>query len=258
MSLIDEEYEVVQDGECESILDSMHYSLLMENITEQISNPFLRKTVNFINIYEDRYKYLKTMYEDEEFIKKLKNERIDCFEKLLTLIENQFKFKVLRDEIDLSSTLKVIYDFFILNYTENIELFIIQYITKNKKSLILDLDSKKRNKDVSTITSKRIFKDPNDAILIANMSYIVNKIICTLDLDIEFLKYILDTDEDCVYNEIGKIFLKKDVVEYDEELYKTFLSPIINKEDGYYNIIINVQNYLFEKCTYSNNKINIV
>ena len=89
------EEDTLDQNEQELILMNLTDELLMENITEQIQRPhtiFYEKT-NFIEIFEERYKYICERFKDTpDLILSVKEARTQFYQKIYKMISEKFKF----------------------------------------------------------------------------------------------------------------------------------------------------------------------
>lgn len=156
--------------------------------------------------------------------------RHDVYSSVLTAIEEEFRFKLDLDNeyVSLYDTTKILYQFFIFDYRVYLKGFIAGYIYKNRKEFHKLFNEAKLNNRF--IASKKLFKDPKDALIIGNIYDVVRNI---MELDIEednFLKYItyVNGSNTAVLTEIIKLF-KNGMIEYEkDELYSNFMAPFLN------------------------------
>ena len=140
----------------------------------------------------------------------------------------------------------VLYEFLILNYTENVKTFVINYINANKKSLSKNYT---KIKNLDTTSLKKTLRNENDIIMIANIYDIVENII-NIDFSIsDICKIIIETD----MHEYNNYFINKYFVEeqllVSDSFKDNFLSILNKNNDKYYKIISDIQLELLQNAT---------
>lgn len=168
--------------------------------------------------------------DNNELKEAMNNLRHDVYTSVLNAIEEEFGFKLDLDNeyVSLYDTTKILYQFFIFDYRVYLKGFISGYIYKNRKEFHKLFNEARLNNRF--IASKKLFKDPKDALIIGNIYDVVRNI---MDLDIEedsFLKYItyISNSNTAVLSEVIKLF-KNGMIDYEkDELYSNFMSPFLN------------------------------
>ncbi len=239
------DFEELSQVEVDETIDDMHYELIIESIMEQLNEPFnAYKYNNFLKIYEEKYNLIANIYDNEEVISRLREVREETYLKIITSIEEYFGFEIDKEEIDIYAVGKCLYEFFIINYYKSMVKFFINFINKNKKE-IAEYFKNNSTKDVSTSNLKRTIKDKNMVIVLLHIQDILLKYIKSYNMDYRFLKYIIDYEDNPVYDEINNIFFNENVIKYNENLFDIFFRPLFKKEDGYTSVIIDVHNYIY-------------
>lgn len=232
------------EREALTLIDSLTDELLLENIYEQIRNSInIDNGNNYIETFETRYNTLITRYEETELGTTLKA----TSEEFYNNINNELnKEKGIQSNIDLSINkliIKTLYEFFVLDYKENLINFLFNYIYRNKKSIIANYEDDK--KTVDYISLKKILKNKSDIIILSNLYSIVNDI-SNMDIDYkDLIQTIIEDDPSEMNNYIlhnllvkkeftDKIFIEKDFV-------SKFLLPLRMKQDGYAQVISKLQ-----------------
>jgi hypothetical protein len=240
--------DVITPQEQTVLLNNLTDELLLENIYEQIEKPImdLYDPTNFIDVFESRYKFLQMRFrETPDFISALNDTRRHFYISIFDKINARFGFTIdLTTEMIYPIT-KALYEFFILNYKENIETFIIQYIQENKKSLVSSFDDGSKNLDL--ISLKKIFKNKNDAVVLSNIYRIVDMIINQELPAKNILELIVSADPSESTNFfINRIFIEEEMeVDVEKGFSGIFLDNLIRKSDGYTKIINGLQMELF-------------
>ena len=243
--------DTLTQNEQDLILMNLTDELLMENITEQIQRPhtiFYEKT-NFIDIFEERYKYICERFKDTpDLIQSVKEARTQFYQKIYKMISTKFEFTLddFEENLNMYLITSVLYEFLILNYTENVKTFVINYINANKKSLSKNYT---KIKNLDTTSLKKTLRNENDIIMIANIYDIVENII-NIDFSIsDICKIIIETD----MHEYNNYFINKYFVEeqllVSDSFKDNFLSILNKNNDKYYKIISDIQLELLQNAT---------
>ncbi len=248
-------------NEVEDIMSQMHFELVAEEIDEQIENTFTKSPKNFLELYNDRYKYFKETYGDnDDFMSQLKQLRDQTHEEIIKKIAA--KFELTYEEVK-PKIAKALYEFFILNYEENMVAFIKNFILKNKKWVVGEIKSMntRRTRDTSYVASKGIMSNQQEALIITQINRIVFDILPTAfdqDDDTDFLSYIVDYDDTNVNGIIKKLFVEKQTISCDSNLLEMFMAPVLNKEDGYAEVVSTVVTELYSAYKKNMTSVSIV
>ena len=242
--------DTLDQNEQELILMNLTDELLIENITEQIKKPhtiFYEKT-NFIDVFEERFKYICERFKDTpDLIASVKEARVSFYQKIYKLISTKFDFVLddFEENLNMYLITKVLYEFLILNYTENVKTFVINYINSNKKSLSKNYT---KIKNLDTTTLKKTLRNENDIIVIANIYDIVENII-NIDFSIEDICKIIIESDIHEYNNyfINKYFVEEHLLVSDSFKDK-FLSILNKSNEKYYKIISEIQLELLQNA----------
>lgn len=246
-----------RDKEAEEMLFEMSTDDFIENeIEEQISESlFSSNKTNHVEFYLEKYKYLcKEVYvDDDDTLAQLEENKENFLQNIVSKISETFEFEIDENEVT-NKVAKTLYNFFIVNYADNLKDFFLNFLNKNKKSIIADLKAMKvKTRDVSTIASKVKYYNANDAIIINNINTILLKIIPNYDIGNEFIDYIINYDDSRINNKMRK-YLDEAIITF-EDTYNAFLTPFVEKHDGYSSIISDIVIELNEQA--KTNKIDI-
>lgn len=231
----------LESNEQDLLLMNLTDELLIENIEEQIKslNSIFYENTNYIDVFENRYKYLLERFRDtQDFINDLTESRQQFFLNIFNKIKEKFNLQIDTFEIEdnLYIMTRVLYEFLILDYMTNIKNFVLQYINVNRKSLLTTYENKIKNLD--SVSLKKVLKNKNDAIIIANLYNIIDDL-----SNIEFtteniLSYIVSCDE----SEYNNYFMNKYFIE-DKDLASSDFSSkflaVLKKGNKSYNRIVN-------------------
>ena len=231
-------------NEQDLLLTNLNDELLIESIEEQIEKPassFYEKT-NYIDIFETRYNYIKDRFgETPDLIKAVTDVRFEFFRKVFALIKNHYGLEVVDPDGDENMYImtKVLYEFLILDYIENVKTFVIQFIKENKKALATQFYEK--NRRVESTTLRKTVKNPNDVIILSSMYKIIDEIVSIEHTVENMLRYIVSNDE-AEYNNyfMNKYFIEDDIL-VSEILVKRFLSILNRNNDNFIRMVNEIQ-----------------
>lgn len=183
-----DEYQLSNDNELNELLADLQFELIKESIFDQIDYP-IGNHVDYLEGVVDRISIIKKQFPgDEDDVDFVVNE---FFKSILVRINDVYNLEMDIHSIEFSENIIeitiCIYEYFILNYKNNITNFLVSYIEENRKMLIKEF-SDSNKKDVSTITLKKQIKDKDDMTIASNLPSIFNFII-SLNIDpIDFLR----------------------------------------------------------------------
>ena len=241
--IMNEEDNIEEIKEIEEMLFDMSTDEFIENEIETQMNEEIfidsEKKRNYVELYIEKFKYLKTIYvDDPDTLEELEENKNSFIENIINSISSKFNFEV--DEEAMSKKMaKTLYNFFIIDYTDNLKEFFLNFLQKNKKSIILELKANKSKvRDISTIASKIKYFNINDALIINNINSVLLNIIPSI-VDESFLTYILDYDDSITNKNIKKLINKEDIT-ISKETFDAYLEPFVDEWDGYTSIITDI------------------
>lgn len=236
-----EDYEYENPRELEEILYKMNTEDFLETeLTEQLNEEiFSDNKTNYIESYMSKYKFYKNEYEaNDDFTERLKNNKDNLIESVIEQICDKFCLEV--DEEDRNTKLaRVIYEFFVIDYRENLKSLFMNYINNNKKSIISVLKKEKKRRDISMVASKLKFANSNDALIIGNVSFIINEILNNEQIE-NFIDLII-SDDDSVVNLKIKEYVDSEKIAITEDTYNAFVAPYFDEELGWSDIISEIE-----------------
>lgn len=233
-------HNMVTPREKDLFIENLSDDLLLENIFSQIDKVLLDgfSPTNFLDIFEKRYNYLYHKFsEDPDTIDVIMKIKEDIYKRVYDKIKEKFKIDFSLDGMSLNlscSTINGIYQFFILNYKQNLLTFFTEYIQQEKKNLT-EICTKKKNIDLNSF--KKQYKNKIDAMVLANTFEIVDLIV-----DSEFepnfiVETIIESDPYEFANFSVSNLLKKPENTLSDEFSERFFSIIKKKETKYTTIM---------------------
>jgi hypothetical protein len=238
--MLNEDFESENSSELDEILYSMNSEDFLENeVEEQLGDGiFSDKKTNYVKKYIGKYKYFKNEYsENQEFIESLSEKKDDVRDFILDKISDKFEITV-DDESKKMRVARALYEFFVVDYKGNLETLILNYINNNKKDIVTEIKRNKKGKDISSTAGKMKYSNNNDAILINNINMVIFDIM-PCNLDENFLDLIIGTD-DSVSNITIRDLIDNNDITIDNDTMTAFIEPLIDKDDGYSDVVSNV------------------
>ena len=244
----DDENTVLTEAETDVILSELKDELLLESILEQIKNPLNSSYGNsdYLEIFRMRYNYLKEAYgSNKNFIKKLKELKYKIYFEIFDEIVRKFNLEYSPSNLSIEDCVYDLYSFFVLNYKDNIVDYIINIIIKEKKNLVKDLKHAKYSKSIGCSSLKKIFKYKEDAIILSNITNIINNIVNLERDNLDVISDICENDFNEVSNyNIYQYFITGFAMAPNNDFNDIFFKPLKKKEEGYTHIINDVRNHL--------------
>lgn len=247
----DTDLEYENSSELSEILFNMNSEEFLETeLSEQLNEEiFSSNKTNYLEAYLTKYKFCKNEYcANDGFIESLKNNKDELIEFVITQISDRFNLTIDEDSRG-TKMAKILYDFFVINYNENLKNLFLCYILNNKKNIISILKKEKKRRDISVIASKVRYSNNNDALLVDNVAFIINEIILSSDIE-NFVDMISQMDN-TVTNLKMTEYINKEKVSIDEETLEAFINPYIEEETGWSDIISDIVMELSNKAVKS-------
>jgi len=248
---------VLTEDESNSLITNLKDELILENILEQIENPFsnLNNQTDYLELFKIRYNYLYFNYNTStDFIKKLNDIRDEMYITIFKSITKKFNISYSSDLIDINECAENLYYFFILGYKNNIISFFFNNIIKEKKNLATSvINTVKDAKNATSIALKKILKNKEDAIIIPNINLVINTIIENSNDNLEVIKNICENDLEEVSNyKINQYFINDFSLCPEKDFIEIFFRPIKEKYEGYSFIINDLKTKLMNTAPKKN------
>lgn len=232
------------DRDTDDLLSDIPTDIIVGFIKDQLDSP--QSTINYLNTPLEKIEYLKSNVKDQDEREKLDNLQSDLAESILDIIKEVYDVNLDSDSYEPEAYLEAveaIYNFFIVEFEENLQRFFYNYI-KRYKSVLAEPYSDKEKKDVTTVSSKKKVKDKDLSTILINLPDIIQDIIL-LDMDeAEFIE--LATEEGSFDGN-----LLSELVE-SGSLFGEFADDMLNRlnDDFIYlkdNMILHIQTKLTSK-----------
>lgn len=250
----DKEHDYLTDNEESQLIGTIYDSLILENIFDQIRNPITPgEKIDYFSLFRDRINYLLGRYkENYNFIENLKFTRDTFYKKIFVELVKTYGISYHNPDNDSSeefeSLIYSLYHFFVLDYKENIENFFLNFIKEHKKTLS-SLFVDKKTKDSKMKFIKDTFKNKYDVIMIYHVRSVVDSILSDELTAREIINFSLKDNIDSVDNmRIYKLFFEEEVLTSGDDFRNKFFNIFLKREDGYYEIILDLETKLVESC----------
>lgn len=189
------EYNIITENELAQILSQYDTNYVFSVVDDALKSRFLSVPIvstrpNAVSAWEQNFKALQAYY-GSEGNSQISSVRQDTYMEIIDTICKEFGLEFTTDEtVDIYSAALYLYDFLVCRFSENMINFFTNYIYKERNTIFnaLDMADLKKNKDSSTIYSKKIYKDNKLAIINANIDTVMNYI-CTIDIPFDTVIY---------------------------------------------------------------------
>lgn len=193
------EFGIMSDSEITSIISNFSDDMIMDIINKNAENkfrPYQYYVGNLISAIENIFKSNAENY--PQFFIESSQRRDELYRKILSYICSLHGLSLnINENTDLYSLTYFLYDFTISRFSINIINFFANYIVNETNTLYdyLNLSESKKNKDSSTLYSKKVFKNNSKlAAIHANLEIVIDSI-CGFDIDMETLISVTTYDK---------------------------------------------------------------
>jgi hypothetical protein len=216
------EYSIATDNEVSAIIshfnDDYIYTTVNKSIDEKI-RAYNMQMPNIVVSYEQYFKQAIDQYPDASSA--IYAARDNVYSQIIKILCNYYQLVFNDNDIqDLYSSAVYLYEFLVSNFQNNLIEFFSNYILKEKNAIydVLNLGTLKRNKDSSTIYSKKIYKNTRLGIICANLDVVIDNINV---FDIDYAAYL-----NTVYNNDNRNIAKhiEMVTSPLNDFFKTYIS----------------------------------
>lgn len=178
------------ENELAVILSHYNSNFVYDIVNEQITRiksgsvTMISTPPNVVAAWEQNFKAIMDQYGAEGSIK-IQEVRQETYREIIDIICEAYGLNFTITDVDIYSAAYTLYDFFVCNINENITKFYSTYIYRERNSIYetMGLSELKKNKDSSTIYGKRMYKDIKIAVIVANVTKIIDNINNGLEFD---------------------------------------------------------------------------
>ena len=213
------------------LLLKLNDELLIESIDEQINNPmslYCEKT-NYLDIFDDRYKYIVERFKDiPDLISQVAEVREDFYGTIFEKICQKFDLELddITNDNNIFIMTKVLYEFLILYYIDNVKAYVKQYIIRNKRSLVERFGGEKK---LDLAAMKKSVKNSANAIIITSMYKIIESICADKEISVKQVLELIVSEDEAEFNNyfMKKYFIEEEVLTSDRfnGIFFSILNP---------------------------------
>ena len=178
-------FDIQTENELSEVLSHYNSEFIFSIVTENLKSRFSRLPLiqlpNAVAEWEQNFKAIISTYGSEEMIYNVRN---STYEEIIDLICKEFNLNfTIDDSIDKFSAAYYLYDLFVCKFFDHLVSFFVNFIYKERSSLYdaFGLSELKKNKDVSTIYGKKVYKDIKIAVIVANIDMVISQV-CSMDI----------------------------------------------------------------------------
>lgn len=193
------DFGIVSDSEIISIISNFSDDMIMDIINKNAENkfrPYQYYVGNLVGALESVFKSNAENY--PQFFTESSQRRDEIYTNILKQLCTLHGLSLnMNENTDLYSLTYFLYDFTISRFTINIINFFANYIVNETNTLYqyLNLSEVKKNKDNSSLYSKKVFKgNPKLAIIHSNIEMVIDAI-CGFDINMETLVSVTTYDK---------------------------------------------------------------
>lgn len=219
------EYEITSEAEVSGILSHFEKEQILDLVDDNLKRKHIFRPNNPINLVaslETNFTILYSKFPGEK--ERIDNLREDTYRAIIYKLCNYYNLQFNENNQDIYTIAYYLYDFLVSNFSTYVVNFFANYIIKEKDYLYncVGLIEMKKNKDMSSIYSKKIHKDSKLAIINANIEYVIEAI-TAFDID-------LNTILSLVYSDINIINLISSIISPIHDIFKDHFVPIVNNQ----------------------------
>lgn len=195
-------YNIVTENELSQVLANYSSEFIISIVEEAMKRRFAQVPIipspNVVGAWEQNFKAIRAEYGSDS-TQEVARVREETYREIIDMICKEFNLSfTIDDTVDLYTAAFHLYDVFVCNFIENMTSFFANFIYKERSELYdsLGLADLKKNKDSSTIYSKKAYKDIKLVVINANIDMVINNI-CNLDISFDdVLRYVFGNNSD--------------------------------------------------------------
>jgi hypothetical protein len=251
------ELAVTHDNEIAYVLSKFGEDFIYNTVVEALSlrlHYYDLVMPNIVSGYETMFKQILLDYPDykDDILGTRENVYLNILKILCDFYQLQYEDY---DTYNLYSSVSYMYVLLVSGFQQCVCNFFFDFITREKEGLYtsLNLDERKKNKDIGTVYTKKVFSDTKIGIICVNLDYVISSICC---MDITFDQYIDGALSSDNVPEIKNHL--KTVLTPQVDFFKTYIAPIVLESE--YSVAIHtsvklmLQNYSHNKYLLFNNE----
>jgi hypothetical protein len=248
-------YEQEKNAEQPGIFLTATDKLLLDTISEQLLSRMTRilKVQNILDALEEKFKFLRSSYseDDREALDFINKSEEELYWKILGIMKRELGIEIqsefYEDKMEgatLKNLVNELYEFFFLNYTENLKYFFLTYLERNSKLIASAYKDELQKKDLEYITNKKELEG-NHYILMKFCGRIIKDFIVNISLSpIQVMEDVFHQDPDEGNFVFLQQLIKKEVLILNDDFNDSFFLSLWNLEDrSHLSTIINEELY---------------
>jgi len=233
-------YEINREAEGNGMFLIATDKLVLDTLSEQFinRNNEILKLNNILDDLEEKFKFLKIKYADSGVaeLEAIERQEMDLYWKIFEFMKlelgftyNRLSDKTNLDLQELKYMVQQFYEFFFVDYKNNLKSFFFSYLYKNKKEIANGYKDELKKKDLEYFSNKKDI-DISSFIIIKFCSRILKDFL-SIDLTPqEVLEHIFEQDpEESNYIYIRELLRTGSIV-LDSDFNESFFLPLWNLE----------------------------
>ena len=179
-------FNVATENELAEVLSHYSSEFIFSIVDKAMKSRYegmpLASKPNVVDAWEQNFKAIIAQYGQGSTME-VYHVRNETYREIIDIICKEFGLNfTIDDSIDLYSAASHLYNLFVCGFMESMTAFFANYIYRERSSIYesLNLGEFKKNKDSSTIYSRKVFKDIKLAIINANIDMVISQI-CAMD-----------------------------------------------------------------------------
>ena len=223
-------YNIASEGELANILSRYNSDFVFNVVKDNIAQRNNRygnaiQMTNIVGAYNQQFILLKDSYHSEaDTVTDVMNA---TYKEIIDILCKDFHLEF-RDtgELDYYSVAFWLYDFLVSNFDNYVISFFSKFIYNEANTLFdaLNMSNAKKNKDTSTIYSKKMYEDSKFAIVASNLGEVLYSI-SGYDIDFQTILSIIDIDQNIAQ------FIASIVYPIDDFYKNVYCAYILNEEN---------------------------
>lgn len=180
-------YNVTTENELAEVLSHYNSDFVFSVVDDAMKKRFQSVPIvampNVVAAWEQNFKAIIAQY-GESSTNEVCRVRDETYREIISTICKEFGLNfTVDDTVDLYSAAFHLYTLLVSGFIDNMTSFFANYIYKERANIYeaLRLGDNKKNKDSSTIYSKKVFKDTKLALINANIDMVI-QYICSMDI----------------------------------------------------------------------------
>lgn len=215
-------YNVTTENELAEVLSHYNSDFVFSVVDDAMKKRFQSVPIiampNVVAAWEQNFKAIIAQY-GESATGEVSRVRDETYREIIDSICKEFSLNfTVDDTVDLYSAAFHLYNFLVSGFIDNMTSFFANYIYRERSDIYeaLRLGDNKKNKDSSTIYSKKVFKDSKLALINANIDMVIQHV-CSMDLPF----YII------VQNIFG----------FNSEMFKYYTTIVSSASNDFFNSV---------------------